>query len=294
MDARYSGFLPAGGSFDSAGEYVTDCPVCLGRRKLYWNPVKQAGRCFGGKPVPCQVRVRGESDYRKLFEGHHEATGIHLTPRADYSAKVQVEDEALVSVTDPWAHSASRSFLSGEPPKGRGLSRDVVRRSGMGGDGRRIWIDLDPVVSRHPSYRYVRSADGSGPWIPKQAGVRRTSYVYGLRHWLRDEPWGQVVIFEGVFDVLGTDLIGRALALMGSSLSTDLARFLSEHGVVQAYYWPDPDPAGQDGARKAASVLSGWGVECSVVDTVDKPELNPKFVPPAEARKILGRLGWSE
>ncbi len=288
-DSRYSGFLPEGGSFDAAGEYVTDCPRCGGRRKFYWNPVKARGFCFGGQ---CQTKVRGVEDYKALFAGSSGVSPLFAKPR-DYREDPKPEKIDPTASDDPWDYPEARGFLGGEPPKGRGLSREVVWEGGIRARGSRIRVSLDPVCRNHPPYVYVRSADGSSPWMPERAGVRRQSYVYGLKAWEQVEPYLQVVLFEGIFDVLGTGLYGRALALMGSSLSQDLARYLGEaYPGLRAYYWPDPDPAGQAGAVKASATLAGWGIPCARVDTVGKPELNPKFVPSGEARRILRELGW--
>jgi len=276
---------------NGSGKYVSHCPRCGRNAKFSWDPEQKRGVCFSGS---CGVRVRGEREYRDLFEGSSQVSPLALINR-HYVEAPHVETAVLSQeTTDPWSHPVSRSFLSGPLPQGRGLSREVVAASGIRSDGRKLWVDLDPVCSGHPRIRYHRAADGSTPWMPVTPGQRRTSYVYGLRNWETGPDRTQLVLFEGIFDVLGTGLPGRALALMGSDLSQDLARYLSEaySQGLRVYYWPDPDQAGYKGARTAVRVLRGWGLSCRVVDVEGRTELNPKTVGPDRALELLSVIGY--
>lgn len=292
------GWLPAGGHWvEGDKEYVTACPCCLRPGKFYWNPWKQKGKCFS---VTCAVSVRGVDFYRKLFQDHKGTSKVSVIRRdlmPVSAAPLLSEDDpkvGTVDTEDPWYWPASRSFLCDPPPPdghGRGLTRETVAASGLRSDGRMLWVDLDPVCRGYKPFRYHRRADGSTPWMPHKAGVRRQAYVYALRHWKAAGRPKQIVLFEGIFDVLGPQMLGHGLAIMGASVSDDLALYLSENGC-SVWYWPDPDAAGEIGLKKAENKLAGWGVPCVGIPTQGDPLMNPKLVAPARMREILKNHGW--
>ena len=282
------GWLPDGGRFDGKGEYVTDCPSCGGRNKFYWNPTRRLGHCFGWG---CDTgSVVGQHAFEALFGGadRYGPAVIAIPPRV--IATVHVDPvRNTTQTTSAWAFPASRAFLSGPLPKGRALQERQVTEVPLCGDGKRIWVTLDPISSGYDPVAFQRPADGSGKWLPPRAGINRAAYAFGLKKWLQS-GCNHIVLCEGVFDVLSPDLYGYAVAVMGSTFPDALSELLANRAgrSVTAWYWPDDDPAGYSGAEKALTSLKGWAVPCAMVG-VGK---DPKYATPDEAREILRKAGW--
>jgi len=289
--SRESGWLPDGGRFDGKGEYVTDCPTCGGRGKFYWNPTRRLGHCFGWG---CESeRIVGQYAYEALFGGAdlHGPAVIAIPPRilpATQQAAIP-HVRGFSSTVCAWDYPASREFLSGPLPKGRALTERQVREVPLGGDGRRVWVNLDPISKGYDPVAFERPADGSGKWLPPRSGINRAAYAFGLKKWLQSGR-EQIVLAEGVFDVLSPDLYGCAVAVMGSTFPDALSELLANRAgrIVSAYYWPDDDPAGYSGAKKAMESLAGWGVPCTMVGAGK----DPKCTTPSDARQILREVGW--
>lgn len=287
----YSGWLPEGGRFDGKGEYVTDCPCCGGRRKLYWNPSRGLGHCFGSVCIETDSaarRVVGEAAYQALFGDVDYGPAIVAVPPKMMPATAARPERTMDKELCAWDYPVSRAFLSGPLPQGRDLTEQQVRAAPLGGDGHKIWVQLDPLSIGYDPVTFERRADGSGKWLPPRTGINKAYYTFGLRAW-QNSGIASVVLVEGVFDVLHPGLYRRAVAIMGSSFPEALSACLARADrLVQAFYWPDPDPAGWAGAKAAVKSLAGWGVPCTVVGE----GLNPKFATPEQAREMLGKVGW--
>lgn len=146
-------------------------------------------------------------------------------------------------------------------------------------------IPVDPVVPHlEPSVLWRRPEGWPNKWIGPGKDFPKPSYVFGARHLVRSLT-APLVIVEGMFDIVAPGLLGRGIAILGSSISDDQAAWISSR-YRNTVVWFDPDRAGRKGARRVARTLRTWGCSVDVFNTAK----DPKFYKPgsAEVSLLLG------
>ena len=265
MDYSY---LPAGGSFAEGGsEYKMTCPDC-GHGNFFWNLQKLLGSCFN-----CGKKVLGLGQFSRVFK-----TVSVLEETRSQTALKERAGKDLVKITDDEAMPAL-FYLSS-----RGVDYGLAQKAGLrySPSQQRVYCPIwSPLNGFPPSWKSRSILPGYKGWMG-EAGDKAKHYLFGNRFSLSDPV---IVLVEGVFDVLSPGLWGRALSLLGSSLSREIEYWLGEkfrHVVL----WLDPDHAGVTKSRGIAERLAGWGIAVTNLSGLH-PE--PGSVSRSYAHDLLGR-----
>lgn len=250
-------YLPAGQPGPGA-EYVLDeCPGCGKPRHFYWNTETCKGKCHA-----CQFVIIGKRRFIRLTGGDGE--GLEgLRPWRERPTHPLASNAR--SMDCAWDHDLPRRTLSQ-----RGVTEDVARKIPIrySPDHGYMFLNLDPLSPELPPVIVYRSVyRWPNKWIGLP-GVRLAYYGFGLNHL----PPGisSVLLVEGVYDVLGPGLLGKAVALMGSSFNPVWAAALKHRGIQRVVTWLDPDEAGRSGTRKVLQTLQAWELKVSSVKLSSK------------------------
>lgn len=104
--------------------------------------------------------------------------------------------------------------------------------------------------------------------------MRKAHYAFG--HEVIPEESRNVILVEGVFDVLSPGLYGYAMALLGVHLSgTQLAYLVNRFD--EFLVWLDPDKPGQLAAHKICKRLNLYGKQAVVFNPgVEPGDMGPR------------------
>lgn len=250
---RVPAYLPTGGHFEEGNsEYVFECPAC-GGSKFHWNVRKAQGFCFNcglkvgspshlsrvmGRPAPLQEK-KAEPEARVLL-GDPVELGPITAEAAAYLATRRVPFALAQSVGFRFSESRKRIYAP-------------------------IW---SPFAGHPPSYKSRSILPGEKGWMSMK-GDRNVDYLFGEQ----DIPEGmdQIVLVEGVFDVLTPGLWGQAWALLGSNLGSDMEYWLMRQRLGRVILLLDPDKTGMAKAKQIESRLVRWGMRVDNL-TGDYPE----------------------
>ena len=248
--------LPPGhyvrGGKGAGKEYVLNsCPQCGKKEKFYWNLWKLEGTCFY-----CDLVIKGWRRFREFFPDLDEEAPA--SPRS-FVPDLTGPEKMPFCLAAPMV-AESRAYLLS-----RWVDNDtaMVSRIYYHEESQHLYVRLESPEPRQPSSWVKRRINPEGGWIVAP-GTTRSKYAFG---WdfipaARD----QVILVEGIFDVLSPGLLGFAVATMGSVLSLDLLAWVSSR-FKYVWLWYDPDAAG-DKAREAISfALRAWGIPYSVINT---------------------------
>lgn len=114
-------------------------------------------------------------------------------------------------------------------------------------------------------------------WIIR--GRRDNCYYAGSR---LQRGTRHVVLFEGVHDVVYTQLLFPNIAILGTSVGMPLQAHLRGLGVERVTLWMDSDTPGRQAATKLTRELRG-AFKVGVVETTQ----DPKHYSPQEANRII-------
>jgi 5S rRNA maturation endonuclease (ribonuclease M5) len=268
------GALPPG-HFDAHGEYVIDvCPACSGKKKLYWNPRLLVGVCFGGG---CGVRLHGWGDLADLYAGRLDELSFGAV-----NARREGSGNYNTLITgDPWEDDTSREFL-----QSRGITSTAVRAIpfGLRMKDKCLTTIIDPLSPEYSKEVYVRNHDGSGKWLPSRNGVERKNYAFGWKAAKKQHGQREVIILEGIMDLLALQLMGRSVAILGTDFPEPLAvQMRTEHMTACLFF--DPDSAGDKARDKGMKSLKGWGVPVRIIEA----SKDPKDYTPEEVLEMVDR-----
>jgi hypothetical protein len=206
------------------GEFIYRCPSC-GKQKFYWNIHKLVGQC----------KVCKHTEYGKQFYTKNREIVSNSALDVNFLGQISASD-----LLPAHRHPDAKAYMSK-----RGVSADCLVRSGT---------YYDPVTQflYFPNHR-VNGDGASGVWLKRSinskiwlqpTGIDKTCYVYtggaSQRFNSRD-----IVLVEGVFDLLVPGLLGFGAAILGSSLSDDHLLWLHRN-QYRVMLWMDNDEAGDE------------------------------------------------
>lgn len=251
--------LPPGrfvkGGKGAGREYMLDaCPGCGKKHKFHWNVFKLEGVCFY-----CGMVIKGWKKFREVFPLLEEdPTPAQKTPTL-------TGPQSLPPDTVPaHSHTEARAYL---------LSRRVSEERIRDIEARyheltkELYFPLRSVDPELPQSWIKRRISPEGHWVVAP-GTTRSRYAYGW-DWI-PRTRSQVIIVEGVFDVLGPGLLGYAMATLGTTLSTDLLTWINNR-FRHVWLWYDPGEAGDKGRKAVTFALRAWGISHSVLRTDTDP-----------------------
>lgn len=144
-----------------------------------------------------------------------------------------------------------------------------------------IWIPIHPLCSPYPMAWMRRNIEYGG-WRASD-GMRKAHYAFGHEAIPMDRR--NVVLVEGIFDVLSPGLHGYSLALLGVHLSgTQLAYLVNRFDSFLV--WMDPDKPGQVAASKIVRKLELYGKTAVVFNPgVEPGDMGPRHPIPRELKE---------
>lgn len=259
-------------------EYQLLCPNC-GKDNLWYNSTRGRGQCFTCPGNSRSGNLTYSAQQLKLkFEGL-DPSGL---------------DEALMDlIVNPrkkrevvqyaWQeHWSAKWYLE----KVRRCSPEIIQAAN-------IWYDSDtdkvcipiqrilpgPEPDTPPYMCRVADPDVSG-WMVQPREVNKDNYWFnptGI-----DNP-GHIVLVEGIFDVLTPELLGNAIALLGTKLYEDACHWLLER-CPKVVIWMDEDGPGQKAKRDIKMMLDGLMPVAEI--NYDK---EPGDCSPQEAQELINQ-----
>jgi hypothetical protein len=221
------------GRFVSSHEWLTRCPDC-DKEKLYYNVSKEIGWCHYCSKVFTKINTDGEN------------LSWSATPGKDSELAV-FNDEA-------------RRFL-----ESRGVTELDMVTLPIKWDGEQLIFPIHSPAPEFPPRKMRRLLDW-GKWLVEK-GIDRKFYCFGIDV-LR--PAKDVILVEGIFDVLTPGFHGYAIAILGTQLHDTLLVWL-EMNREKVYLWLDPDEAGMKATRVIRKRLELAGVDVEEIKAGREP-----------------------
>ena len=193
-------------------ETIYICPDC-GKPKLSWNASRGLGRCF-----TCDKGYNGVT-FGRLFGRELTSDGPKVSWRRPKPSEGYVE---------AWENPRCRAYLIS-----RGVGRELAEACGALYADDQVHFPVWSPFGAPPMLMRRSILPGEKGWrsFPADTG----SYLFG--------DWSgsaYVVLVEGTYDVLTPGLWGRAVAVLGKSLSFDMAMWLASHNR-RIFVWFDDD-----------------------------------------------------
>lgn len=149
-----------------------------------------------------------------------------------------------------------------------------------------ISVPIHSPALEFPRSYQTRSISPGGHWYTE--AKERKEYCFGL-------PWippnrKEILLVEGIFDVLSPGWLGYAIATLGTTLSDTLCLFLaSRFSFIHIFY--DPDMAGRSGSGRVLHQIrmAGCMAEC-VRASIEPGDMGPAHPLATEWRNKLDLL----
>lgn len=244
-------------------EVQLTCNQC-GKLKVYFNQSKGIGWCHYCKKV-----VRRKD--------------IEIEDGSDFILDSQGYSGNSSSTSPAWENVVAGKYL-----KSRWVDELTSATVGIRYDAEResIRVPIHSPASEFPMSHQVRGIYPGGRWYTE--AKERKEYCFGL-------PWvpisrKEVILVEGIFDVLTPGWLGYAIATLGTTLSDTLCLFLVER-FNRIYIWFDPDPAGRSGGEKVLRQLHMAGASSTLLEySIEPGDMGPSHPLAVEWRNKLDDL----
>lgn len=225
-----SGYFPKGGKMEGR-EYILTCPECHKPGKFSWNAEKWGhaqqgvGQCFS-----CGLAIEGQRSLLRLFP----RTESSDTPQPGGYQQTLRKPSSCSSYIPALDDVECTEYL-----EGRGVYGDLTIACGALRDiaTRRVCFPIySPLPGNHPTMLMSRSIVlGEKGWRSFPGG--KGNYIFG-----RLPPaGGEIILVEGVFDVLSSGMWGRAVALLGKTMSSSLQWYVLENYSSVVIYLDPPE-----------------------------------------------------
>jgi hypothetical protein len=245
-------------------EWVYTCPECGGSKKLWWNPGRAVGHCF-----KCSLKITGLVQFRRLLK-----TLPPTTPAYQPVERSPTLTEWLPAEQSPEAMAYLQS---------RNVPLSLCREIGIEWAGHEIRFPIWSPLNE--AREWVRRSLYESGWLTDR--INKGLYWFGKP---KEVP-EQLILVEGVFDLLTPSLWGYGCALLGSNLSVDLECYLIAHPPKTITLWLDADLAGFQKGEKLLTRLRNWHPSVWLVHGWRCDPRDPGEYSPKEARRML-RYAW--
>lgn len=235
-------------------EYVLDvCPFCGAEEKFDWNVEKNVGSCF--------ICGRWINNYKSLL----------YYCRDDYISEVYIESKPVVYnkqtinyLSSAWDFKKSREFLVC-----RGVSEAQCRKCSILFDPS-INTMFVPItsISKELSDSFLWRKLPNGKWFPKK-GTKFNLYAFG--HEKIENSKKNILVCEGIFDLLSTGLEDLGIAMLGSHVPDIWYRWFKKH-ANKLVLWFDPDEAGFKATQTISEKCLYHGIPFSVITSAKDPK----------------------
>lgn len=259
-------------------EFCCDyCPnsACGREKKFHWNVVKEVGRCF-----VCGYWINNWDSLKWAFKDSEFAN-------VEFQEKKPVVHTTCTSnyLINAWDHKKSREFLTN-----RRVSELKARESKFlyhPGENR-MYINIRPISPDLPECFLSRYLSPGSKWYVKKA-TDGIYYGWGWEKFAKSKQ--NVLLCEGIFDLVSTGLEKRGIALLGSN-PNDVWFYWLKKNVKKVTLWFDADAAGDKAVKKISEKCSFFQIPYSVVKTRNHPKAYDRRIPNdakllAEVEKLI-------
>lgn len=238
------------------------CEEC-GKHKIFYNVAKEIGWCHFCKRVV----------YKKELGGYGHGP--------DYLFDPEVSTHAVPNYPFAWWCDPARKYLVN-----RWVSELDSYRAGIRYDGERmaIRVPIHSPAKELPQAYQTRGIYEGGHWYTE--APNRADYCFGWPY-LGDRK--EILIVEGIFDLLSPGWLGLGISLLGSAISDTLVLAISQQ-FNSVLLWLDPDAAGRKGTNKVGAALREAGVQVSDISSGIEPgDMGPDH---PLAREVVARCAY--
>lgn len=236
------------GRFSGGCEYILEeCPGCQKSNHCYYNIDENRGYCHS-----CKLVIK---------------SGWHLKKLCGDTATSQVE------IIKPWRdHSGAiftftKDFMPNAwdvPRAKKVLSSRLVTEYESREVGIMYLEELDcmicPTEPISPDLEegcWYRALEGwPNKWIPRD---ETSTKYYGLGQRFIPKDRTNVLLVEGLYDILAPGLLGYAFTMFGTNLSDGWMRYIRKRSWI-VNLWLDPDGPGKDAAKKMKQQFYDWQI----------------------------------
>ncbi len=275
METKTEHYLPPGEPAQwNQDEYCCDyCPnpECQREKKFHWNVEKEIGRCF-----VCGYWI---NNWYKLKEAYKDV---------DFSTVLFAERKPIVHTTcssnfliNAWDHKKSREFLSN-----RRVGELICRENKIlyHPQENKLYVNLKPISPDLPDVFLSRRIQTESKWYVKKA-TKGIYYAWGWEKFANSKK--NVLLCEGIFDLLSTGLYKKGMALLRSDLNDIWFMWLRKH-VNKVTLWFDADKAGDKAVKQISEKCLFHQIPFSVVKTKNDPKSYDRNIP--SSKKLLEKI----
>lgn len=245
-------------------EYLFDtCPGCFKEKHFYFNVFKKQGEC-----KVCGLTLFG-------LDAFEDMDGAFHRPAIITARKRTVTPQTI----NAWFHEPARVWLHERGVSAQQcLTIPITYEPGPN----RIVCPVDPVSPEFGSTSLVRwFAYEDSKWFARE-GSKKIRYIFNAKAL----PRPKILVMEGIFDVLASDMEDYAIALLGTVIKGDpgesVMSLLDYHQVKEVFVWFDWDDAGRKGTKHVIDMCCKWGISCQDLTSVLQRE--PKSLCPRLSR----------
>lgn len=258
--------LPDGATQVSSTEWQVPCPWCAEPR-AFINPYRGMGHCKRAACGWSRTNKKGiYEDYgMPADEDAWEGALLHEAPHKERSGF------AITSgLRDPYNYPRPKEFL-----RNRGITHAQITRSGIqyAPKTNQLVAKVLCYSTDLPPEQLVRYPSDKCKWIPQHKGIDLNDYCFGLDRIKADNKG--LILVEGIFDMVVTDLIGYAVALCGTNKLTKSA-LLRLSKWKRILIWTDPDDAGEKFRNTATRSLESIGCQVRHLRLDDPKKYRPR------------------
>lgn len=257
--------LPPGNfSTWSEQEYVCDCPFCGRESKFTWNVVKHIGRCF-----ICDRWIKGETNFLLKFSGGFKEVSLDI-----FNLRVkQVPDKVNRNfLCNAWEDPKAREFLIG-----RNVNELVSMEANIQymKEKKCLYIGIDPIIPEYPKSYLWRQLGPTGKWFHRK-GTKSNLYAWGVSKFTETKT--NILVCEGIFDLLSTRLHKKGIAVLGSNLNLVWYYWFLKK-ANKLVLWFDNDEAGHKATKTIAQKCEYYSIPYSVILSKKDPKLYDRRIP---------------
>lgn len=268
-------YLPPGtpSSWDP-DEYTCDyCPnpECHREKKFNWNVEKEIGRCF-----ICGFWINNWDSLKYHFR-NVEFSHVNFAERKPV-IHTTCTSNLLINA---WDSKKSRKFLTD-----RRVTELQSRESGLLYHPleNKMYVNIKPISPDLPDVFLSRKIQPGGSWYVKKA-TQGIYYGWGWEKFAKSDK--NVLLCEGIFDLLSTGLQDKGIALLGSSPNEIWFGWLKKN-TNKVTLWFDADVAGDKAIKKITDMCLFWSIPFSVIKTKRHPKCYDRNIP--SDRKLLEKV----
>lgn len=235
------------GRFSGTGEYILEeCPGCQKDNHCYYNVESNRGWCHS-----CKLVIKSFNHLKKLC-GDLLDVDDYITPWQDTSGPIfKFQKEYLPNA---WDIPICRNTLIK-----RNVTEYEVRALNI------MWMEeicsmvclTEPISKELEEGVWYRAIQGwPNKWISRP--FTKTKY-YGIGQKFIPENKRNVLLVEGLYDIISPGFLGIAFTMFGTNMSDSWVRYIDKKKWI-VNFWLDPDTAGKEASKKMKQKLYDWSL----------------------------------